>query len=191
MNECQDRQIDRYTWTSTKHPSVCVYACWIWSARQRQSHKQCQTAMRMCVCVYFLCISAGTQREKHWHWIKRGSLHLIFHSILVPARNPYLLFMSWLSYGGCLFYSMSFVGPPELSSTVLKHRHPRAQQFNSRLEPLTVDQSHIQRLRNIKLVTKIRKHFLSFTLKRSERLLMLMIVFFLIKCEYFVTETSV
>lgn len=173
MNECQDRQRDRYIppmWTSTKHPSVCVAFIVLDRGRAMNSARQ------QCLFpVYF-----SRDRKGTWHWIKRASLHLIFHSILVPARNPYLLFMSWLSYGGCLFYSMSFVGPPELKSTVLKHRHSLVQQFNRRLESLRPE--HIQWL------TKIRKYSLEnfwnvyYTAYD---------MFFLIKCEYFVSEKSV
>lgn len=124
-----------------KTPSVCVaFIVLDWGRATNSARQQCLFP------VYF---SRDRKGKGTWHWIKRGSLHLIFHSILVPERNPYLLFMSWLSYGGCLFYSMSFVGPPELNSTVLKHSHPLV--FNSRLEPLTVDQStcrDLQRLQN-------------------------------------------
>lgn len=135
MNECQDRQTDGQIYSSYvdlhKTPSVCVAFIVLDRGRATNSARQ--------QCLFPVYFSRDRKGKGSWHWIKRGSLHLIFHSILVPARNPYLLFMSWLSYGGCLFYSMSFVGPPELNSTVLKLSHPLV--FNSRLEPLTVDQS--------------------------------------------------
>lgn len=57
MNECQDRQIDRYIppmWTSTKHPSVCVAFIVLDRGRAMNSARQ------QCL---FLCISAGTERE--------------------------------------------------------------------------------------------------------------------------------